>query len=219
MRREARIVAGAGVSTYIGGGRREDLEAWLDLNLAAGAVGVFSFGLCGALDPTLGPGDCIIGVSVNADGAIHPSDADWTERLRTSLPHARVGPIAAARGIVADREAKEALRASSGALAVDLESGIAAHVASRHGSPFAAVRCVSDGADRTLPRAAQAGFGADPDIGAVLRALARRPWELPALIRTALEAEAGFRALVNARHLLGPGLGRLDLGQLGLDVA
>ena len=67
--------------------------------------------------------------------------------------------------------------------------------------------------------AALAGFGADPDIGAILRALARRPWELPALIRTAIEAEAGFRALVNARHLLGPGLGRLDLGQLGLDVA
>jgi hypothetical protein len=100
-----------------------------------------------------------------------------------------------------------------------MESHIAARAALAHGVPFAAVRCVSDGATRSLPLAAQAGFGADPDIGAVLRALARRPWELPALIRTALEAEAGFRALVNARHLLGPGLGRLDLGQLGLDVA
>jgi hypothetical protein len=42
-----------------------------------------------------------------------------------------------------------------------------------------------------------AGFKPDgePDVGAVLAALAWRPWELPALIRVALEAEVAFKAL------------------------
>ena len=44
------------------------------------------------------------------------------------------------------------------------------------------------------------------DVMAVLAALARRPYELPALIRTALEAETAFRALFRGRQLLGPTL-------------
>jgi hypothetical protein len=51
-----------------------------------------------------------------------------------------------------------------------------------------------------LPQAAQAGFKPDgePDIAAVIRALARAPWALPALIRVALDAEAAFKALAVA---------------------
>ena len=58
------------------------------------------------------------------------------------------------------------------------------------------------------------------DIGAVLIELAKRPWELPALIRTGVEAEAAFRALFRGRQLLGPALGGLgpDLGELVVDV-
>ena len=56
------------------------------------------------------------------------------------------------------------------------------------------------------------------DLGGVLASLARDPRQLPALIRTGREAERGFKALDNARRLLGPRLGRLDLGELLLDV-
>ena len=50
------------------------------------------------------------------------------------------------------------------------------------------------------------------EIGAVLRALAADPRQLPALIRVGGEAETAFRALGRGRDLLGPGIGRLDLG-------
>jgi adenosylhomocysteine nucleosidase len=57
-----------------------------------------------------------------------------------------------------------------------------------------------------LPKSAQAGFKADgqPDIAAVIGALARRPWELPALVRVAIEAETAFRALARAAPAVTP---------------
>jgi adenosylhomocysteine nucleosidase len=95
-----------------------------------------------------------------------------------------------------------------------MESHIAAKMAARHDLPFAVARVVSDAADRSLPKAAQVGMATDGgmDIGAVLKALARDPRQLPALVRVGGEAETAFKALVRGRDLLGPGLGRLDLG-------
>jgi len=64
--------------------------------------------------------------------------------------------------------------------------------------------------------------GMTPDggmaLGAVLWALAKRPRQLPALIRAGREAEVAFRALGDGRRLLGPRIGRADLVQLALDV-
>ena len=93
--------------------------------------------------------------------------------------------------------AKQTLFAATGAAAVDMESHIVGRVAQRHGLPFAVVRTVSDAADHALPPAALAGLKEDgqADIGAVLWSLARRPRQLPALLRTARSAGLGFKAL------------------------
>ena len=66
----------------------------------------------------------------------------------------------------------------------------------------------ADAADRALPHEAQVGLGVDgrPAIGPVFASLRYNPWQIGALIRTALEAEDGFHALERARHLLGPRL-------------
>jgi nucleoside phosphorylase len=147
------------------------------------------------------------------------TDESWTGALAGRLS-ARVGRLLASDSMLADADAKRAAHRATSALAVDMESHIAAAVAARHGLPFAVARVVSDGADRSLPKAAQAGMAADGgmDIAAVLRALAADPRQLPALIRVGREAETAFRALGRGRDLLGPRLGRLDLGQLALDV-
>jgi hypothetical protein len=101
------------------------------------------------------------------------------------------------------------LKASAGAIAVDLESYAAARQARLFGLPFAILRAVSDDAERTLPPAARVGLGADgrPAIGAVLASLRANPWQIASLIRTALEAEDAFHALERARQTLGPRLG------------
>ena len=78
-----------------------------------------------------------------------------------------------------------------------MESHLAAAAAARLGVPFAVLRAVSDAADDDLPVAAQAGFSPDgrTNIAAVLAALARRPGEFPALIRTARNAGKALAAL------------------------
>jgi hopanoid-associated phosphorylase len=201
--REARMLAGSGIVAIAGGGDHPRLEAQIEA-ACIGASGIISIGLAGALAAELSPGDWVIGSQV---GAIE-TDADWTSRLLSRLPAARVGPIAGSEVMVVDADAKAALHAATGALAVDMESHVVARVAARHGLPFAVARTISDGAGRALPRAAQAGMRSDGgmDVGAVIASLARRPWELPALVRTGIEAEAAFGALLRGRQLLGPAL-------------
>jgi len=215
--REARILEGPGVTTIAGGGDVARLEAALEAAVP-GAVGIISIGLGGALAPGLEPGDWVV-----ADRALEfRTNPAWAQRLMERLPGARLGAILGSDVIVADPRAKRALFEATGALAVDMESHIAARVAQRHGLPFAVARVISDGVDRALPRAAQAGMRPDGgmDVLAVLKSLAGDPRQLPALIRTGLEAETAFRALLRGRQLLGPTLQALgpDVGELLVDM-
>ena len=221
LQREARSLAGASLSVIAGGGDRQRLEAELERG-AAEANAIISIGLGGALLEGLWPGDWVVASGIVCpDGSAMATDSNWTARLLETLPRARSGTILGSDIMLADRAAKALAHQASGAAVVDMESHIAGAVAARHGLPFAVARVVSDAAARSLPKAAQAGMAADGsmDIGAVLRALAASPWQLPALIRVGSEAGTAFKALGRARDLLGPGLGGLDLGQLPLDVA
>jgi adenosylhomocysteine nucleosidase len=206
MTREAKILTGAPV--VIGGGDLEGLTERLEDELRAGVAGVVSFGLCGALDAALRVGDLVIGEAVADDTESYDADADWIARIAALLPEARVGRFAGAERPVATAADKTELRQRTGAIAVDLESFQVAKLARRFGVPFAVVRAVSDGADRALPPAARVGLGADgrPAIGPVFASLKSNPWQIGALIRTALEAEDGFHALERARQVLGPSL-------------
>jgi len=218
--REERIIAGANVRVVVGGGDSAALAAKLEQAFTAEIEGVISFGVCGALAPALRPGDVITASAVRDGRTRYPTDTTRTRYLLSHLPHAIGGVIAGSDVMLTSIEAKEALHGASGAVAVDMESHIAARFADARGLPFAALRAVSDGVDRALPAAAQRGMRRDGsmDIGAVLAALAADPRQLPALIRTGLEAEKGFRALLRCHRLLGPRLGFAQIGHHALDV-
>ncbi|CAN5467011.1 hypothetical protein BH10PSE14_BH10PSE14_27110 [soil metagenome] len=142
--------------------------------------------------------------------------------LAGQLPEATVGTILGADAIIASVADKRALFTSTGAIAVDMESHIAARVAARHGLPFAIVRTISDSADQALPPAALVGMKPDGSmaLGAVLASLAWRPAQLPALIATGRSAGLAFAALGRVYDVLGRGgIGGLDLGQFALDMA
>ena len=47
------------------------------------------------------------------------------------------------------------------------------------------------------------------DIAAMIRSVIKRPQELPALLRTALDARAARATLMRGRQVLGPSLGLL----------
>lgn len=170
----------------IGGGQSARLETELDAVAGMFPGIIVSAGIAGALDPALKPGDVVIG-----------GDAVLVERLRVILPGAHVGGVVGGDTPAASVEAKRALAVESGAIAVDMESHVAARVAERRALPFVAIRAIADTAEETLPPAALVGMAPDGGmaLGAVLWSLAKQPGQLPALIETGRHAEAGFRAL------------------------
>jgi hopanoid-associated phosphorylase len=220
LRREARILASPDVRALTSGGRSAVLEAALS-DAAPGAEAIISIGLGGALAPGFQPGDWVLGERAVWAGGEAPVDSAWLEALRRRLPAARSGVILGSETMLTDHGQKAAAHAGLGAIAVDMESHVAARVAQRFGLPFAVARVISDAADQDLPPAVKVGMRPDGGmaLGPVLLAVLRSPGQIPALIGTARSAERAFRALVDGCRLLGPRLGRPDLGELPLDVA
>jgi adenosylhomocysteine nucleosidase len=220
LQRERRIVAGPGVEAVAGGGDHARLEAVLD-RLAAGAHGIISIGIAGGLAPGLQAGQWFVADAVLVDDMSVATDSLWTGRLAARLPEATRGLVLGANAMVADARQKAALHRMTGASAVDMESHVVARVAQRHRLPFAVARVVSDAAHHSLPPAAQVGMKSDGrmDLPSVLHSLVAKPGQLPALIRTGLAAERGFRALLRGYRRLGPGLAGPDLGEPALDMA
>ena len=219
LQRERRIVAGFGVEAIAGGGDHKRFEAVLEA-LAPKANGIISIGIGGGLAPGLLAGNWVLADAILADGTLIPTDATWTERLAARLPEAARGLLLGVYAIVAEAAEKADLHRTTGALAADMESHIAARVARRHRLAFAAARVVSDPAHRALPPAARTAMKPDGriDLPAVLRSVLAQPGQLPALILTGWEAERSFRSLLRGHRRLGPGLCGPDFGDPALDV-
>jgi adenosylhomocysteine nucleosidase len=165
--------------------------AWL---LDHGATGLVSFGLAGGLDPVLRPGQVVIPPVVLSGGRSYCADANLAARFGGFTPHAYLaGTVVAATAI-----AKHDLRASTGAQAIDLESGAVAAVAESRDVPFAVVRAICDPAERDLPPAALAALDPAGAIGLmrVLASVLRHPRQIPALFALARDAAAARRTLL-----------------------
>lgn len=225
LAREARLAAGPGVATVGAGGNPERLREALKGRAAPGCRAVMSFGIAGGLAPDLVPGDVVVATGVSAGGVRHPAHPQVVAALARRLADAPVRVVLAdvvgVEAAVLSPHAKAALRGETGAAAVDMESHVAAAFAEAHGLPFCAVRVVCDPADRALPAAIAQALKPDgePDILAVLAALARRRATVSGLVRLARDSSAAFAALGRCRALLGVGLGVPDLGELLRDVA
>ena len=210
---EARIAAGPGVSVICRQGER--LAAALESAVERGVCGIISFGVAGGLAPGLAAGDWIVATAVITAQRSFSTDQAWTRSLRERLSKAVHANILGMDNLAAYPERKQSLYAQTGAVAVDMESHIAAKVAAAHQIPFAASRVIIDPADRPLPPAAMVGLCPDgtADVGAVFRSVLEQPSQLPALIRTALDARTSGAALRHGRQMLGAALGFPDFGE------
>ena len=218
--REARLISRPDITTVIGGGDANGLKQRIRGALEQGARRVLSIGICGALAPSLDVGDCIVATDVVTEDERFATHGPWTSDLLDSIPNAMPASLAGTDTILATTADKKALHQATNAAAADMESHVAARVARECGLPFAAVRVVSDSAAHTLPPAAMVAMtkSGEVDILAVLRSLATKPGQIPALIRTAWEAEKAFRVLHSCRHVLDPRLVPAPLGELSLDL-
>jgi hopanoid-associated phosphorylase len=204
MLSEARLLEGLGYRIVAGGGHAEATRRKAEALVAEGATALISFGIAGALDPDMEPGDLIIADDVVlADGRRLACDADWRRRFLQKVS-AQGGTIAGRSVAAATRAEKGTLFGETGAVAVDMESHHVAEVASRHGLPFIVVRAIADTAEDTLPEAALKGLNEEgrPAIGAVLLSLLMKPWQLPGLIRVALRSRTAMNALLRGRAAL-----------------
>ena len=214
---EARIAAGPGINVVCGGGR-SNLTATLTAAIAEARTlfgdcpGIISFGVAGGLAPQLRPGTCVIGSAILAGSSRLLTNQIWSQKLLQSFPDAVSGMILGASAPVGDPRDKRALHVNTGAIAVDMESHVVATVGAAHGLPVAAMRVITDPAERALPASAVAAMRPNGTTNtiAMIRSVLTRPREIPALFQTALDALAARATLVRGRHLLGPVLLSVD---------
>ncbi len=210
---EASIAAGKGRDGIeaVYAARADLLERALTAALDRGAAGVISFGTAGGLGPDLEPGTLVIAEAVEGPFGRVVCDKAWSERMAAALlaspmaAQTRRGVEAAVAAPLTGAADKAALHQSSGgALAVDMESHLAAAAAAARGLPFAVCRAVVDPAWRSLPKAAMAGLRDDGSTAVlpILRELARDPLQLGGLLRVAADAGAARKALTGARRVL-----------------
>jgi hopanoid-associated phosphorylase len=214
---EARIAAGPGINVVCGGDG-SNLTVTLTAAIAEARTlfgdcpGIISFGVAGGLAPQLRPGTCVIGSTILSGSNRMPTNQKWSQQLLQTFPDAVSGTLLGVSAPICDPGDKRALHVNTGAIAVDMESHVVATVGAAHGLPVAAMRVVTDPAERALPSSAVAAMrpNGTTNIGAMIRAVLMRPREIPALFQTAFDTLAARATLMRGRHLLAPVLLRVD---------
>ena len=204
MASEARIFR-ADALTISAGGDAQATRAGIAKLIAQGADRLVSFGIAGALDPSLKPGDLIVGSAVRTtDGERMPVDQKWLAYLTTHLGVARIADVVGSTTIAATAEQKAMLHRDTGAACVDQESHWVADAAHANRVPFIVLRAIADRAGDNLPDAVLVGLDkqGNPRTGAVIGALLRDPTQLPGLIRVALQTNRALKSLLRGRAAL-----------------
>ena len=205
---EARIAAGPGMTVICSSSDPQQLRALLTVFDPTTIRGVISFGVAGGLDPSLRSGDVVVATEVMAGDARWLAGLSLNEELVSgiALGRRRVvrGGLAGVEEVVVARARKAALRSDTGAAAVDMESHIAAAYATEAGLPFAAVRVISDPADRSLPALAKSAIkpNGDIDLRSILRGVVRNPRTLSALVSMGIDFNRALRSLRGCRGFL-----------------
>ena len=205
LRVEAKIAQAAGFSVVVGAGER-DHTAVLVATAAAKTDFLVSFGIAGGLAPELRAGTVVVSGEVVSEGhhwPIGPSIRRQLSQFARSIG-AVEGLVLGASSILATQAEKRRAWATTGALAVDLESEIVARTAAALGIPFIVLRSIADPARRDLPRASLVPLTADgkPDLLKVFSAVLRRPLQIGGMIGLARETAIALSALIGPARAL-----------------
>jgi nucleoside phosphorylase len=190
-------------------------ERALDWTLRRKPARVIVAGFCGGLDESLEVGRLVQPVVVcDQHGGAWPVP-----------PCPRIGMegrlVSALRPILGAVD-REALRARSGAVAVDLESATAARILHAQAVPFACLRIISDDARSALPEDLAAVLsGEHVNACRLLRAILRRPALVADLWRLARQTRLAARRLADGLEQLlrawGPGAGQVSAAAISVN--
>jgi hypothetical protein len=209
LKQEARIAAGPGLTVICSSSNPVQLREMMTSFDPKSIRGIVSFGIAGGLNPALKTGDIVVASEIVAADQRWDTAAHLTENL-IALPMTRrrsivAGVLAGVEEVVTGQVGKAALRATTGADAVDMESHIAVRYAAENGLPFAAVRVISDPSHRALPQITLNAIkpNGNVDVWKVMRGIARNPRTIPHLISTGRDFNRALRSLRGCRHALG----------------
>jgi len=174
-----------GIVTLIVGIGRANAEKSVRSFLTSGSPAlVLTCGFAGGLNPDLKLGEVVFDVQ------------SPKSKVQSQLTAAGAKPV---KFFCADRIAttvaeKQALRAQTGADAVEMESAAIHAVCAERGIPCVTVRVISDTADEALPLDFNALAKPDKsiDAGKLALAIAKAPWKIGALL--ALQKKTKFAA-------------------------
>ena len=179
-----------------------------------GIRALVSWGVAGAIERGLGPGEVLVASRIAGDGINHDPPADWRDRvlhrLRRQGHHARAAPLASIDRICRGPAQKRALAAATGAGAVDMESAALAAAAQNHKLDLLVLRAIADTLDDPLPAAVTEHTDSlgRPRLPGFLVSVLKQPGQIAALItlssryRKALGALTTIAADFSARHFL-----------------
>lgn len=178
---------------------------------AGGVTSLMSWGLAGALDSRLRPGDLILPESIYAGRPLQV-DLNWRARLRVLLPgrlSVTGGMLVASKHVLTSANAKNDLAQATGACAVDMESGAVAEAAAHAGIPLLVVRAISDPAEFSPPSILLGAVRSDgsADLGRLLPLLLRRSVTLGTLLRLAVDSRAAYSTLSTVGRYAGAEMG------------
>jgi adenosylhomocysteine nucleosidase len=179
--------------------------------VASGAKALVSFGIAGALDISIRPGDLVLPQRIlGEDGTDYACDTRWRERLHERIC-AKVAcieaPLVTVKTPAATAAVKRELLDRHGAMAVDMESAAVGAVAARHRLPFLTVRAIADSADQDVPSAALSASLPDGSVSAMkaLTGVIRHPLQLAALLRLGRQTGRAKTTLTCVADLVLPG--------------
>jgi len=188
-----------------GMGRMAAYDAAVDLRDRHKVSALISFGVAGALQDQLRPGDLVLPESIVAD-QFYQTDLAWCRQIERRLPgEIRVthATLATSEQILTTEAEKHALAAKTHACAVDMESGAIATAAAEAGIPFIAIRAITDPIQFSPPAALMTALHPDGSIKLVrlLALLLKRSVSLRELLRLAPGMRAACATLKSViRH-------------------
>jgi len=175
------------IVTLCGMGAQAARLAAAELADQHGVVALISFGVAGALDIRLRSGDLVVPASVFVEQIYTTDDrlrASLVRRLPTEV-NVIEGVLAASQQLLTSEHEKLALADSTGACAVDMESGAIATVAADKNIPFLAVRAITDPVQYSPPAVLLGALHADGRVKplSLLALLLRQQIQLTELLR------------------------------------
>jgi adenosylhomocysteine nucleosidase len=162
----------------------------LGVKLGKDCSAIISFGLCGGLSPLAMVGDGFICKDlITPNGKMRADDA-WAERLIGTTRYRVKDWWSSGQFNTANNyQERTQLYTKTQAWVIDDETYAVAEFAHRRGIPFQALRVVSDATTDNLPPAVVDALNADgtDNIEAVIESVEHNPFQIPALIKTAME--------------------------------